>query len=138
MVPWIKSQVKRLLGRSENVYYKKLKRILKHQDIINQYTHIYFLGAFEYNDENYDKYKELETAALIKFLSATKYNAQRDNVEIFLIKNTHSQSTYLLTLLDPVELYSPEQILDITISPDLDLVDLNYEQIFPDSKDSRG
>lgn len=131
MIPWIKTQVKKFFSDTRNPYYKKLIRILSHQKVIREYDRIYFLGGFEYSDSLYSKFKESMNEGKVKqFIERAKYNTQKDNVELYLIEN--GESSYLLTLLDPLELLSGGQVLDIIKSPKIKLEDVNYEQIYSD------
>jgi hypothetical protein len=127
---WIKTQFMKFFGGVQNPYYKKLKRILDYQKVIHVYDKIYFLGGFEYSEDIYSKFIEsMNEGKMKQFLDSVKYNTQKDNVELYLIED--NESSYLLTLLDPLELLSGEQVLDIIKSPRINIDDASYEQIYP-------
>lgn len=131
MIPWIKTQVKKIFGSVENPYYKKLRKSLASQKALSQYKRIYFLGGFEYSDDIYSRFKEhLNAGELKSFFQITRYNAQGDNVELYLIEN--DESTYLLTLLDSFELLNGEQVLDVIRSPRIKLQDVSHELVYSD------
>jgi len=130
MIPWIKSQAEKFLGSPESPYYKKLKPILKRERALAGHTRIYFLGGFEHSGGNYERFRALRGGGAVKkFLSEVKYNAQADNVELYLIER--GNASCLLALLDSVELYSPEQVLQITESPGIDPKDFEHELVYP-------
>jgi hypothetical protein len=111
-----------------NPCYQKLKRLLKSQNNIRSYEKIYFLGGFEYNENAYQSFRRsLNDGRVEKFLESNKYNSQCDNIELYLIKSAQS---YLLILLDPVELLSGERILEIVESPNVSISDFKYELIY--------
>lgn len=132
MLQWIKTQVLEFFGSVQSPYYKKLKRVLDSQKLISKYNKIYYLGGFEYSDSIHTQFKEyLDTGKLKEFLENAKYNAQGDNIEIYLIEN--NETNFLLALLDPLELFGGEQILDIIKSPRIKLEEVKHELVYPNA-----
>ena len=64
------------------------------------------------------------------FLEGVSYNAQEDNIELYLIEDELNQ-VKVIVVWDPVELYSQEKVLKI-IPGSYSLVDeVAAEQIYP-------
>lgn len=110
MIPWIKTKVAGIFGHAVDARYKKLKPILSSQKKINRYAEIFYVGGFRYTDNNYQAFQNRQSS-ISDFLQELPYDTQSDNVEIYLIRN--ESETFLMSILDPIELFEPERILTL-------------------------
>ncbi|HTH56912.1 MAG TPA: hypothetical protein VL728_12770 [Cyclobacteriaceae bacterium] len=94
---------------------------------VKTYDKIYFIGVFEYTEDNYNKFKQ--TSSVRQFLEDVKPNAQKDNVNLYFIES--NESNYLLTLFD--SFLGGEQVIDVIKSPDIRLDDFKSELIYSKS-----
>lgn len=117
-------------NNSINPRYSILSKALKRSEYSFPFEKAYYIGGFEYKEESYLATLKTLKKDLSSELARLKYNAQVDNVEIYLIESGIS-TKYLIFVYDPVELYQFEKILDIHQIEGNELLLNNPEQIFP-------
>lgn len=112
MIEWIKAQFKDVNTVKDNPYYTKIKKVVLSLDDMRAIK-IFYVGGFVYDKVRYRDFKYLtDLESINKFLSLHKYNAQMDNVEIYLIQDSNNQF-HILNILDSVELLNGVRALDV-------------------------
>jgi hypothetical protein len=95
----------------ENPFFTKLKRVLSKDIKLESIRSIYYLGGFEYSKNGYEKARAaILSGNLNSFLKSISYNVQQDNIELYLMDFGLRRS--IVMILDPVELYQRETVLD--------------------------
>lgn len=113
----------------ENAYYIKLRRSLLQNKFNKEIRSAYFLLGVPNTSANLASLKKAISDNSLTMLKKTiPYDVKRDNLELYLIKD-NSNNYYFIILLDPIELYEGEQVLDIMPVNDRNF-DLEPELIF--------
>lgn len=123
-----------------------LKKLFKKRNISPRYTILtkalekskyklsikraFYLGGFEYKEENYRATLNVLKKDLNSELANLKYNAKADNVELYMAESEDGNK-YMIFLYDPVELYHNERILEIQQVNAIATPLSNQEQIYP-------
>ncbi|MBN9352314.1 MAG: hypothetical protein J0H55_16670 [Chitinophagaceae bacterium] len=114
--------------KKQNPYYKKLSEVLTKQGINIDIKRAYFMFGIPYTDTSLDEIKvAIADNRLNELKKRMPYNVNVDNVELYLLEDVNDNVSVVL-LLDPYELYSAENILEI-----IPIVYTNFEKeiIFP-------
>jgi hypothetical protein len=124
--------LKRFFKREQNPFFVKLEKINCRHGFAKRIEKAFYLGGFVYSLENYERaLKAVSKGKLNQFLSKVHYNTLEDNVEVFLIQNENMQYK-IITILDPLELYQREEVLDMIDCRDISIYDQgNFNQIYP-------
>lgn len=96
-----------------NPYYVKLRKCLKEKHIEKDIATAYFLFGIPRSANNLEVIKKaIAENTLDKLRQNISYNVQVDNIELYLIEYTNNDK-YIILLLDPYEIYTREDILEI-------------------------
>jgi hypothetical protein len=103
-------------SKKENPFFTKLKNLNSKQNFAGKIVKAYYLGGVVYNDENYENVMQaISESSLDVFFENNTYNTQENNIELYWIDDDKEQIK-ILVLLDPVELYENEKVLEIVPS----------------------
>ena len=96
-----------------NPYYVKLRKCLKRKHIEKDIATAYFLFGIPHSANNLEIIKKaIAENKLDEVRQNISYNVQVDNIELYLIEYSNTDK-YILLLLDPYEIYTREDILEI-------------------------
>lgn len=115
-------------NKKQNPYYKKLSKSLVRQGFNINIKRAYFMFGIPYADTSLDEIKgAIADNRLRELKERMPYNVNVDNVELYLLEDM-KDSVSIVLLLDPYELYSAENVLEI-----IPVVSTNFEKqiIFP-------
>jgi hypothetical protein len=100
-------------GKKQNPYYKKLSEVLSKQGLNLNIRKAYFMFGIPYTDESVHEIKQaIVNKTLDDFRDKRHYNVNVDNIELYLLEDVNDKTSIAL-LLDPFELYSSENIIEI-------------------------
>lgn len=96
--------------KEENPFFKKNKKVFKAH--FSEISKIYLITTFV--KDQYDS-ESLRTAIdqdnLLEYCKAFKFNTQADNIELYYVVEENHQ--HIMVVLDPYEVYEPQQPLKI-------------------------
>jgi hypothetical protein len=116
-------------AKKASSFFAKLKGLNAKQKFADKIEKAYYLGGVVYNDENYTNVLQaVYNNTLDEFLKTRSYNTQQDNIELYWVKDDKDESKILL-VLDPVELYESEKVLEIISSTNDYWINLSGAQL---------
>ena len=121
-------------SKQENPFFTKLKKLNSKQNFAHRIERAFFLGGVVYTAKNYDNLiNAISSNELGIFLENNTYDTQRDNIELYWLEDDGHQAK-ILVILDPLELYGKEEILN-TIPSTVDFLGSVFkkQQIYPNS-----
>lgn len=99
--------------KKQNPYYKKLSEVFLKQGLNLKIRKAYFLFGIPYTDKSvYEIKQAIANETLNNLREKRPYNVNVDNVELYLLEDVNDKTSIVL-LLDPFELYSSENIIEI-------------------------
>lgn len=105
----------KFLGKKqqENPRYSLLKRLISKDANLKKISKGYHIGGFVYDERIYENVKSAsKNGDLHRVVRELQSNTQKDNVEIYLLKN-YQEEWKIVLLMDYFELYTSEEILDV-------------------------
>jgi hypothetical protein len=124
--------LKMFSSKEENPFFTKLKKLNSKQNFAHRIERAFFLGGVVYTNKNYENLvNAISSNELGIFLENNAYDTQRDNIELYWMADDTGQAK-ILVILDPLELYDKEEILNTIPSTDsfLDGI-ITKQQIYP-------
>lgn len=112
-----------------NPIYRKIEKLLTLHGLNINIAYVYYLGGSYYNPDVYNKaLLAIEQNQLKTFLQNYLYDVHADNIEFYQI-TYNSDTSKLLVIYDPIELYWNDELLNVFPVND-NLNDLDREKIF--------
>lgn len=105
---------RKILGKDKlSPFYSKLSKAIDRSDLQIDVEQAFYLGGFKYDEEIYQSLIEaLNGRNFDKTFLKLNYDAQSDNIELYFVKDTEGNG-HLVVMFDPVELYQPEEVLNV-------------------------
>lgn len=118
--------------KEQNPLFAKLKKLNHKHSFAKSFEKAFYLGGFVYTSENYERaIKAISEGTLICLLNEVQYNTLEDNVEFYLVQD-EKRYYKIVAILDPVELYQREEVLDVIDCKDTSMYDQDHlQQIYP-------
>lgn len=100
-------------NKKVNPYYVKLRKRLKEKHREKDIVTAYFLFGITYSTDNLEEVKKaIAENKLDELRQNISFNVQVDNIELYLVEYANTDK-YIILLLDPYELYTREDIIEI-------------------------